>query len=106
MEPSYDRFSCGVTPRTPSEVGNCAGCGGTMYDYEVIKCGACEAQVHEGCIEVCEGEGCGQIGCRACLTENDEGLLMCEDCLAADKLAKSQSGLTKAVMRRLGKGGS
>jgi hypothetical protein len=100
MEPSYDRFRGGVMPRIPDEVGYCAGCGGMMYDYEMIECPVCEKKIHQSCLETCDG--CGEHGCKSCLKENDEGLLLCEDCLAADKLAKSQSGLTKAVMRRLG----
>lgn len=80
MQPSYDRFSCGVNPKMPIEVGDCAACGGMMYDYEVIKCLACDAEIHQGCIEACEGEGCGEIGCKACLMETDEGLLLCEEC--------------------------
>lgn len=80
-EPSYDRFSGISPPKEPVEVGDCSGCGRMMYDYEVVKCLACDSEIHEGCIETCEGEKdngeiCGQIGCRACLKEN----LLCEEC--------------------------
>lgn len=87
-EPSYDGFSRGVTPKVPDEVGDCAACGGKMYDYEVIKCLACDAEIHQGCIETCDGELCGQIGCRACLTENEEGLLLCEECKYNEEIKK------------------
>jgi len=101
MSANLDRFSCGFTPAIPDEVGYCAACGGMMYDYEAIKCPACDADIHQSCIENCEGNGdkegklCGQVGCRACLNENEEGLLLCENCsdrLALSKLTESDKG--------------
>ena len=78
MEPSYDRFSCGVNPKVPIEVGDCPGCDDMMYDFEVTICPGCGTKVCKKCIETCEN--CHQIGCRVCLTENEEGLLLCEEC--------------------------
>jgi len=77
MSSNLDRFSCGVTPKIPDEVGSCEVCGGTIYDYELMNCSVCDAKIHKGCTEVCDG--CGFVGCKNCLTEID-GLLFCEDC--------------------------
>jgi len=80
MSANLDRFSCGATPSEPIEVGECPGCGNIMLDYEVTMCPTCDSKVCEKCIETCDGEGCEQIGCRVCFTENEEGLLLCEEC--------------------------
>lgn len=78
MSQTLDRFSTGVMPREPVEVGTCEGCGGVMYDYELRTCGACGCQVHEGCLEKCEI--CGRDGCKACLTQDpDTGERRCEE---------------------------
>lgn len=84
MNPTLDRFSTGVTPREPVEIGTCEGCGGVMYDYELRRCGACDSQVHEGCLAHCEI--CERTGCRACLTQDpDTGERRCqENCEAPD----------------------
>ncbi|MCJ7777780.1 MAG: hypothetical protein MUP16_05650 [Sedimentisphaerales bacterium] len=78
MSANLDRFSCGVTPKIPDEVGSCEVCGGTIYDYELINCSVCDAKIHIGCAEECDG--CGRVGCKLCLKENEEGLLHCETC--------------------------
>ena len=76
-----DRFAGGHTPKEPNIVGSCAGkgCGGDIYDYELIKCTSCDAEVHIGCIEECES--CGESGCRSCFNENKEvGGWYCDEC--------------------------
>lgn len=79
---SMDRFSTGVTPIAPDEVGDCNGCGGMMYDYELCHCHSCDASIHTSCREKCAF--CGADGCRHCLIELDTGELIClacsEDC--------------------------
>jgi len=79
MSTNLDRFSQGVTPKEPDEVGCCAACSGTMYDYDLIECDICGSRIHQSCIEVCDG--CGRVGCKCnvCLVEID-GLLYCEEC--------------------------
>ncbi|MBN2312333.1 MAG: hypothetical protein JXM79_00295 [Sedimentisphaerales bacterium] len=95
MSANLDRFSCGVTPSIPDEVGHCAGCGGVMYDYEVTSCNNCGSEVHEGCTVKCHG--CEYEGCKACLTQSQENLeWYCPDCLtptakAARKCAETGS---------------
>ena len=83
MHANLDRFSTGVTPAEPYEVGDCGGCGATIYDYEFATCRACGAEVHEGRREKCEI--CGADGCRVCLIEDpDTGERRCpENCEAA-----------------------
>lgn len=78
MSTNLDRFNCGVTPKEPVEVGCCEACSGVIYNYELMKCGLCDARIHGGCSEECDG--CGMLGCKSCLKENDEGLLLCEEC--------------------------
>jgi len=78
MSANLDRFACGVTPKVPDEVGSCEACSGAMYDYELTRCGSCDARIHIGCSQECDG--CGTMGCKICLKENDEGLLLCENC--------------------------
>ena len=78
MAASLDRFSCGVTLTVPDEVGDCKACGSQIYDYELDKCESCDARIHHSCMAECDE--CGEIGCKACLIENEEGLLLCEEC--------------------------
>jgi len=78
MSVNLDRFSCGVIPKEPNEVGTCCACGETIYDYESANCPICDEKVHEKCIKICDV--CHEvIACKACLTEID-GLFYCEDC--------------------------
>lgn len=79
MSANLDRFSCGVTPKVPDEVGGCEACGGVIYDYELEKCDSCDARIHHGCAEVCDV--CASAGCKCCVKEDPEdGLLKCEAC--------------------------
>lgn len=63
----------------PKEVGDCAACGGTMYDHEAVMCESGCGEVHQDCIVKCEG--CGAEGCKKCLKLNEEDL--CEICAAS-----------------------
>ena len=79
MSANLDRFSCGVTPTVPDEVGNCEACGGVIYDYELARCRVCDAVIHEGCEKRCDV--CGAAGCKCCLWENEEdSFLYCTSC--------------------------
>jgi hypothetical protein len=97
MEPSLDRFSQGYTPKEPDEVGSCEACSGTVYDYELIECNTCDAQIHKGCSEECDG--CGMMGCKSCLKENDEGLLLCENCRPEEEIESEQQVTLVDVVR-------
>lgn len=77
--PNLDRFSVGVEPIEPTEVGTCDGCGGVIYKYELAKCIGCGAMVHQGCLENCSS--CELDGCRCCLKRDEETLYwFCEEC--------------------------
>lgn len=65
MSANLDRFSCGVTPRAPDEVGVCKACSGTIYDYELMKCDTCDAQIHQKCQVECKM--CHHVGCMCCM---------------------------------------
>jgi len=43
-----------------------------MYDYEVINCWGCGAEVHCGCQVECYY--CGERGCRCCMVQDLETL--------------------------------
>lgn len=73
---NYDRFSIGVTPTMPEEVGTCGACSGVMYDYELRQCPACGDQVHRGCLHKCDH--CAKIGCKSCLEPDTEGNFYCD----------------------------
>lgn len=77
MSTNLDRFH-NATPEAPIEVGTCRACSGTIYDYELMRCGGCEEEIHKSCAETCDE--CGHDGCKACLTETEDGLLLCEAC--------------------------
>jgi hypothetical protein len=51
----------------PDIVGDCAACGGDMYDYEVVICDTGCGQIHSGCSKKCAG--CTHEGCTACMIE-------------------------------------
>lgn len=103
---NLDRFSCGVTTKAPDEVGICRACGGTIYDYEFRQCDSCEAQIHHGCTKECDE--CGHLGCKACLKENEEGLLLCEVCRQEQEQEETESeqpvtlvGVVRAATEKL-----
>ena len=51
------------------EVGDCAACGGVMYDYESVPCPNCGELIHRECIKKCAQ--CRFLGCSNCLVKYD-----------------------------------
>ena len=78
MSANLDRFSVGFTPQTAVEMGICKACGDIIYDYESTKCNLCEESIHEECAAKCEV--CDIKGCKSCLKDDWDGVLVCEEC--------------------------
>lgn len=57
-------------------VGSCEVCGGDICKFEHILCD-CGRNVHNGCTETCEHTG--EVGCRGCMIEDDNGWFICEE---------------------------
>ena len=85
MTANLDRFQ-GAEPVAAIEAGDCGGCGGVMYEYDVVICPnkSHAAEVHKDCVGKCDG--CGSDGCRACLIQDpDSGDRLCEDCREGER---------------------